>query len=313
MKVLIIGGTGHTGRFLTRRLLDDGAEVVILSSGRTPAVSDDTSGRLSSVKFQYDSIFSDGSFSSFLQEVGIDAVVDIIQGKSAELYDTCVKAGVSQIVACGSLWMLGRPKIVPTPELTQTPCPFEFYRQRYADLQEVILRSKKGSLSMSAILPPNICGPGKIPLDGAGGRSLDIHKSHRAGEKVVLPFPGTNLVGPCDAEDVARGFFCSLKNPGAAAGEIFNVGSAYALTSEKFIDTYAEIYGCRIPVEYVSVEKYVSEVSPDLGSNYHFTEHMCPDISKITAKLGYKPQYTPEQSMERAVKWMLDNRLFDTV
>lgn len=311
MKVLIIGGTGHTGRFLTRQLLDNGDEVVILSSGQTPQLPIDAKERLSYVTFRYNDMFADDSFSSFLQNTGIDAVVDMLQGRSSDLYDVCLSTGVSQIVACGSLWMFGRPKVVPVPEVTQSPCPFEGYQQRYTEMQSVILRSKSDGISMSAIMPPNICGPGKIPLDGMGGRSIEAHRQHRAGKEVVLPFPGTNLIGPCDAEDVARGFFCALRNPLSADGEIFNVGSSYALTADKFISTYADIYGSRIPVCYVSAEEYIGHIVQDMGANYHFIEHMCPDISKITDRLGYRPQYTPEQSMERAVQWMIDGGMLD--
>jgi nucleoside-diphosphate-sugar epimerase len=158
-------------------------------------------------------------------------------------------------------------------------------------------------------MPPNICGPGKVPLDGVGGRSIEVHKAHQRGEAVILPYPGTNLIGPCDAEDVARGFACAIANRDASAGEMFNVGSAYALTAEQFIRTYAATYGSAIPIDYVSAETYVSDVSPDVGMSFHFVEHMCPDISKITSRLGYRPGYTPEQTMERAVKWMRDEEL----
>jgi nucleoside-diphosphate-sugar epimerase len=34
---------------------------------------------------------------------------------------------------------------------------------------------------------------------------------------------------------------------------------------------------------------------------------MCPSIKKISEKLGYKPSYTPEETMERAVNWMREN------
>ena len=38
---------------------------------------------------------------------------------------------------------------------------------------------------------------------------------------------------------------------------------------------------------------------------------MCPDIRPLQERLGYQPAYTPEQAMERAVRWMFDQRLFD--
>ncbi|MFH0797080.1 MAG: NAD(P)-dependent oxidoreductase [Candidatus Omnitrophota bacterium] len=304
MKVMIIGGTGHIGTFLTRILLDDGYEVGIISSGRTPIGDESIEKKVRLVKMKYPDMLSDGTFASLLREKKINVVVDILQGDIQSVYAHCLGAGVSQLVMCGSIWMFGRPKSVPTPEVTQTECPFEGYRQRYAEMLKTIEQSKKEKISVSAIMPPNICGPEKVPLEGMGGRSIDVHRAHQKGAPVVLPFPGTNLIGPCDAEDVARGFYCAVKNRDAAAGEIFNVGSAYALTAEKFIRTYADIYGTRIPIEYVSTEKYIKEISPDLGANFHFTEHMCPDISKISSRVGYKPHYTPEETMERSVKWM---------
>jgi len=59
----------------------------------------------------------------------------------------------------------------------------------------------------------------------------------------------------------------------------------------------------------VSWREFEQEVLPDLGANYHFKANMCPNISKITDKIDYRPAYTPEQSMERAVKWMKDEGL----
>lgn len=311
MKVAIIGGTGHIGSFLTEMLADYGWDVVVVSSGRTPSHTGDLPGRARLVKMNYPGMVADGSFAAMLREEKADAVVDLLQDDTQGVYDAARSAGVGQIVICGSVWMFGRAKVVPTPEVTQTVCEFDGYRARYAEMCRMIAQSKRDCYPLNAVMPPNICGPGKIPLDGMGDRSLELHEAHRRGERVILPFPGTNLVGPCDAEDVARGFFCSLKNPAGAAGEIFNVGSAYALTAEKFIQVYGEIYGISIPIEYVTPEKYLAEVLPDRGANYHFLEHMCPDISKISSHIGYQPRYTPEQTMERAVKWMFDEGLMN--
>lgn len=309
MKAAIIGGTGHIGSFLTRMLIDEGFEITIISSGRTPVEDPVVSQKAKMAICSYGDLISSGKLDGILREDKPDVLIDILQGQSLSIYDLCLKTGVKQYIMCGSLWMFGRPKVVPTPELTQTPCPFEGYQIRYNDMQAVIKSAKGKNCSACAVMPPNICGPGKIPLDGDGGRSIESHKAHQRGEKLILPYPGTNTVSPCDAEDVAQGFFRAALSPENASGEIFNVGSAYALTSEKFIQTYADIYGTTIPIEYVQPDVYESQVCPDLGANYHFLEHMCPDIRKITGKLGYKPKYTPEQTMERAVKWMMDQGL----
>jgi nucleoside-diphosphate-sugar epimerase len=36
---------------------------------------------------------------------------------------------------------------------------------------------------------------------------------------------------------------------------------------------------------------------------------MQPDISKAQRLLGYKPRYTPEETMTRAVEWMYKEKL----
>jgi len=277
-----------------------------MSSGRTPLPEGDWCNRVKYITMEYSESLQDGSFAAMLNDERPDAVVDILQGDIGAVYSASREAGVSHVVACGSLWMFGRPKVVPTPELTQTECPFADYQRRYSELLQTLDLSKQDGLAFTAIMPPNICGPGKIPLDGMGGRSLEVHQAHQRGEELPLPYPGTNLIGPCDAEDVAYGFFCALRNRESATGEIFNVGSAYALTAERFIATYGQIYKTSIPVRYVSAETYVTEVSPELGAHFHFLEHMCPDISKISSRLGYHPRYTPEETMERGVRWMFD-------
>lgn len=306
MRIFVIGGTGHIGGFLTRRLVQDGHQVVVISSGRTPVPADYPALGITCYALDYRLSLADGSFRDLLRHERPEVVVDILQGETEAVTAACAQAGVAHLVNCGSVWMWGRPKVVPTPETPQTECPFQGYQRRLAKMQEAIERSGQQGLAVTGIMPPNICGPGKIPLEGRGGRSLEVHQAHRRGEQVVLPYPGTNLIGPCDAEDVARGFFCAITHREQAAGEIFNVGSAYALTAERFVAVYGEIYGVTIPVRYVSPQAFETEVLPDAGANFHFLEHMCPDLTKIRERLGYRPAYTPEETMERAVRWMFD-------
>jgi nucleoside-diphosphate-sugar epimerase len=202
--------------------------------------------------------------------------------------------------------MFGLPHVVPTPEVTQAPCIFDGYAERYRQMLETRDRAVADGIAFTAIMPPNICGPGKVPLDAHGDRSVEVHRAHRRGAPVTLPEPGNVLIGPCDAEDVALGFFLAVQKPQAAAGQVFNVGSAYALTALQFVETYAAIYGSRIPIRWVSWETFEKDVMPEVGAHWHFKANMCPDISSIRTRLGYQPAFTPEQTMERAVRWMVE-------
>ena len=167
----------------------------------------------------------------------------------------------------------------------------------------------RDGIAFTAIMPPNFCGPGKIPLDCTGDRNPETHKQHAAGKEVILPDGADVLIGPCDAEDIAQCFVQAVLKRDKAGGEMFNVGSAYALTASQFVETYGDIYNVHIPIRRVSWNQYTEKVNPEIGAWWHFKAHMCPDISKARQLLGYEPKYTPEQTMARGVEWMRQKKL----
>ena len=305
MKILIIGGTGHIGSFLVPMLSDIGEKVSVVSRS---SKSIEAAGWENVQLLQENYIRNDRDWRDFIRQRECDVLIDILGADVPGTYEAA-KAHCKHFIACGSLWMFGPPKLIPTPEETQGLCPFEGYAIRYSELLSTKQQAERDGVTFTAIMPPNICGPGKIPLDGHGGRGLEVHKAHMQGKPVKLPQGCNTLIGPCDAEDVAQGFFLAVCQRNAAAGEIFNVGASYSLTAPQFIETYGQIYGCKIPIEFVTSEAFFGSVLPELGANYHFSQHMLPDISKLRSKLNYEPKYSPEETMERAVEWMKMQKL----
>ncbi len=308
MRVVVIGGTGHIGSQLIPMLADAGIEVIAISRGRIGAVQDGGSKlcRLIQCNYQAD----DRDWARVLVEnVGEgDAVVDLLGIDLMGTYKA-VRERCEHVIACGSVWMVGMPRRVPCPAEAQIEFWGDSYRQRWRVIQEIVSLSAAGGPRFTAILPPNICGPGKIPLETRGGRSIEVHRELARGATVRLPEGADALIGPCDAYDVAKAFFLSISKPERASGRVFNVGSAYALTAGEFVATYARIYGVTIPIDRVSWAEFSETDVPDAMSRYHFEAHMCPDISPISGALGYEPRFTPEQTMERAVNWMRSRRM----
>ncbi len=301
MKVLVIGGTGHIGRFLVAELVDRGCEVSVIFSGRTPAPEAKPWEQVRTLTLDY------AREPIRPREMGLEPEVVIdLPGQLMRAVAAFAQYGVEHFIACGSVWMYGYPNVVPTPERFFNRCRAESYARRYEEMQALFERWEGSGPEFTTIMPPNIAGPGKIPLEGWGGRSLAVHRAHQRGEEVPLPDGPEALIGPCDAEDIAHGFTLAVFHREAARGKMFNVGSAYALAATRFIETYSEIYGVRIPIRRVSWEEYSTRISPDWGAHAHFEMHMCPDISKARALLGYEPRYTPEAALERGVRWMVD-------
>ena len=294
MKVLVIGGTGHVGSFLCPILKERGHDVVICSRGKT------------AVPEGYKSVVCNSNDVEALNQLkseNFDTIVEF-PGSVAKVYEA-LGDSVNHIIGCGSLWMLGEPNVVPTPEETQNECVVASgYRERYEEIKFMLSDDK---CKFTVILAPNISGPGKIPIDLLGGRDINLHKAHKRGEKVYLPEGPKCLIEPCDAYDIAMLFALCVENPEASANQMFNVGTGLAMTATELVNAYSRIYRTQIPIEYVSWEKYKNEISPTIYHWWHFYADMCPDISKAKNLLGFEPKYTSEQSLERAVKWMEDN------
>ena len=302
MRVIVVGGTGHIGSALIPQLVEAGHEVKVATRGRRPKPAGKPweSVELLALPAQ--------DAPAFLAGQPCDVLVDIVQDQATAIYEA-MRGKCRHFIWCGSLWMLGPPAVVPTPEVRFGPALTEGYQRRMDELVELQGRARDDGAAFTAILPPNICGPGKVPLELRGGRDVEVHRAHARGEPVTL-FEGCNtLLGPCDAEDVAQGFRLALSNPQGAAGEMFNVGAPYALTAPQLARVFSQIHGVDIPIRWVSCSKFFDEVLPDPGANNHFLYHMCPDISKARSKLSYQPRYTPEQTMARAVEWMRRQRL----
>ncbi len=299
MKILIIGGTGHMGTFLCPMLTEKGHEVYIGTRGNKSTAG----AGFENAKFITVDAKSKASLEA-LKEYNFDAVVDF-PGTAYNVWEV-LKDNIGHLVACGSLWMYGYPHIVPTPEiLTPTETAIsDGYVTRFGQIQKMIAESGKYKAVFTAVMPPNICGPGKIPLDHLCGRSAENHKALEKGTTVYLPDGPEALISPCDAEDLAAIFMLAIENREKAAGELFNGGSEYAILASDFIKAYAEIYGSEIKIERMPWAEFIEKVIPNKGDWWHYYAHMAPDITKAKTLLGYKPKYTPEETMRRAVEWM---------
>ena len=303
MRIFVIGGTGHVGQFMVPMLVEKGNDVTVVGSGRTSLPENEIWNK---VKY----LICNVKDAKNLQQLSLQSpeVVIDMTGEIWNIYNE-LKTISKHFIACGSLWMYGEPKVVPTPEKTQTECLVSSgYKKRYAEILNLIEISKTDKIAFTAIMPPNICGPGKIPIECLGGRDINVHKDHKSGKEVILPDGPDVLIGSCDAEDIANCFVKAVSNRDIASGQLFNVGSEYALTATQLVNVFSEIYNIEIPVRRCSWEHYISSVSPGIGYWWHFKAHMCPDISKARRLLGYAPRYTPEQTLNRAVKWM--NRIY---
>ena len=303
MKILIVGGAGHVGTHLTSMLVKEGHDVAI--GGRTDRIK--TNSLLEGARFVFCDSTDDALLAELAQAEKFDVVVDF-PGTAWNVWNA-FKDISSHIIACGSFWMYGKPRMVPTPERFFENCFFDGYVKRYEKIVQILEEEKEHKASFTAIMPPNICGPGKIPLDTLGGRDIEVHKANMRGDMVYLPEGPEALITPCDAWDLANAFALAIAQPEKAAGQIFNIGTDYPITSTRLVEIFEEIHGVNIPITYVPWNEYIEKYNTQQGGWWHFYAHMFPDTTKARALLGYRPKYTPEETLQRAVEWMKEQQL----
>ena len=90
---------------------------------------------------------------------------------------------------------------------------------------------------------------------------------------------------------------------------MFNAGAPRAVTFNEMVAVYGRCYGTDIPVRHLSDEEFKERTGADDSAFYHHEAHMCPDISAAREELGFNPQFTAEQTLERAVEWLRSESL----
>lgn len=306
MRVCVIGGTGHIGGALVPLLNKDDHQISVISRGKSSVPDAEHWKNVTLRNIDYRR--RDESWHKFIREIEADIIIDIpgidIPGTYREIQDH-----VQHYIAFGCYRMYGEPIVVPTPEEAQNYCEFSDLAERFGEILGIQNQAIADGVQFTALIPTEIMGPGAVPVNGIGGYELPIHKQHAAGESIKLPMGGHSLFAPIDVEDVARAVLAVVNNPSRVTGEILNLGPAYAITLEKFVQELSTAHRTNIPLEYIPWDTYFHEHNPDPWKNYIFRSHMAPDISKIRRILQFEPMIAPEAAIERSIDWMRKNQL----
>jgi nucleoside-diphosphate-sugar epimerase len=312
MRVFVLGGTGFVGRQIVQRLHDTGHEQVVFHRGQTrsdlpPAVSTLLGERRNLAAFKEE-------IRRFRPDVVIDVIPYTEQEARAVMAAFRGLAGRAVALSSGDVYRnydaLRRISTVP-PD----PCP----------------------LAEDAPLRQNLY-PYRAHASGPGDRLLDYDKILVERVVLGDPdFPGTVLrlpmvYGPGDsqhrlfpylkrmddrrpaillAEDQAgwrwtRGY---IKNVAAAvvtaamddraAGQVYNVGEADALTEAEWVAAIGRASGWQGSIMTMPSASLPAGLAPDLDWRYH----LATDTGRLRRQLGFVEQVPREAALRRTVEW----------
>ena len=137
MRVIVIGGSGHIGTYLTPRLVEEGHKVICVSRSQREPYLPHTAWQ--DVELRTIDRAAD-NFGRAIRELEPDVVIDLIcyTLESAQHLVEALKGHVQQFLHCGTAWVHGPAVEVPVKE-DQPRRPISDYGVRKAAIEDYLL------------------------------------------------------------------------------------------------------------------------------------------------------------------------------
>ena len=316
MRVVIIGGTGHIGTYLTPRLVETGHDVVCVSRGqRHPYQPHAAFEKIERATIDRNAEEAAGTFGRRIAELKPDAVIDITcyRLESAQHLVEALRGRVQHFLHCGTIWVHGPSIEVPLTE-EQPRRPFGEYGCRKAAIEAYLISEARSKGFPATVLHPgHIVGPGWIPLNPVGNFNPQVFVDLARGEEVTIPNLGRETVHHVHADDLARAFAQCLAYRSTSIGESFHVVSPAALTLVGYAESVAGWFGKTARLRFVPFEEWrkpMSEQDASLTWDHIAHSPNC-SIRKAQRLLDYQPRYRSLEAIRESLNWLTANGVIE--
>ena len=307
-KILIFGATGEIGSRIARGCVGEGYKVTGATRGQNTQHRVKTNG----VEFIHGDK-GDEDFIKSLAKKDFDVVIDTVpQTEHVKLVYNYFNNRIEHYFICSSTGTFVPLRYIPADENHpwREETYVNFYWQSKRDAYALELW-KEHNLPVTIFRPTNIIGPGRIPLELWGGRSILYFKRVKENRSVEIPVNGNILLQSGYNEDLADAFVKAVSKGEEISGEIFIISCKKAITLNRYFNVTKQVLKSTSQAEYVSTEEILRRHPNEttVKDLQFLIEHMCFDISKAEEMLGYSPKYSAEEGLIEALKWCLDEGL----
>lgn len=326
MKILVTGGTGFSGKALTRRLLDDRHQVVVL---------DNKEGYKTDELRQWGAEVVIGSVTDPTTVERCMKGVEIVHHLAAAFREThlpnkdyafvnvggtrivaeaALRHGVKKFVYCSTCGVHGNCENPPCTE--ESPIqPADYYQQSKYDAEPVILELHEKGLRSTILRPAAIFGPGDP------GRYYMIFKRVSTGAFPMFG-SGKTLYHSLYIDNLVDAFLLA-QEPDKGLGEAYLIADAHYVEIADLVRRVAKAMDKEVQIRNYPVWPVVA-----LG---HIVEMICKplgvappifprrvdwyrqdrafDISKATRDLGYQPTVGLDDGLRRTYEWYMEERM----
>lgn len=312
MRVVIVGGTGHIGSYLTPMLVEAGHSVTCVCRGTGQPYREHPAWR-SIAYCRIDRVAEEasGTFGERIARLNAEAVVDLTCyfPQSAQQLANALRGKVSHLLHCGTIWVHGHSGSVPTTE-DQPRLPFGDYGVRKAAIEAWLLeQAQENGLPVTVLHPGHLVGPGWVPINPAGNFNTSVFTSLMQGDEVQLPNFGMETVHHVHAEDVARAFLLAIHNRDAAVGQSFHAVAATALTLRGYAEQMAAWFQQPARLRFLPWDEW-KRGAPDKDAavtESHLLHSPHCSMQKARTMLSYEPRYSPIEAVQESVTWLIEN------
>lgn len=312
MRVVVIGGSGHIGSYLTPRLAEAGHTVLCVSRGqRQPYVDHHAWRTVERVALDRASEESAGRFGSRIRELEPDCVIDLTSytlESTVQLVEA-LSGRIQQFLHCGTIWVHGPAVEVPITE-EQPRKPISEYGVRKAAIESYLLDPARRRYFPAAVLHPgHLVGTGWIPLNPAANFNPAVFADLAAGREIVLPNIGRETLHHVHADDVAQAFLRAMTNWSNACGESFHVVSPAAVSLAGYAGSVGRWFGREPRIRFLPWKEWRSLFSEkDANITWdHIARSPNCSIRKAQRLLDYQPRYTSLEAVRKSLTWLVAN------
>jgi len=314
MRVVIIGGSGHIGSYLTPRLVECGHSVVCVTRGqRQPYTLHGAWKWVESVALDRAAEEAAGTFGAKIRELQPDCVIDLTAYTrvSTEHLVEALRGQVHHFLHCGTIWVHGPSVEVPVTE-DQPRRPISDYGIRKAEIEAYLLQQARRSGFPATVLHPgHLVGTGWVPLNPAANFNTAVFEDLAAGREIALPNLGRETLHHVHADDVAQAFVQAIAHWSAAVGESFHVVSPAAVSMAGYAESVAAWFGQQARIRFLPWDEWRSTVSEKEAKITldHIARSPSCSIRKAERLLDYRPRYRSLEAIRESVGWLVANGL----
>jgi nucleoside-diphosphate-sugar epimerase len=312
MRVVIIGGSGHIGTYLTPRLVEAGHSVVCVSRGvRQPYVPHTAWKRVEHVVLDRAAEESLGTFGARIRELDPECVIDLTAFtlESTQQLVDALRGCVEHFLHCGTIWVHGPTVEAPVTE-DEPRRPISDYGVRKAAIEAYLLdEARQHRFPATVLHPGHLVGTGWIPLNPAAHFNPVVFEDLAAGREIALPNLGRETLHHVHADDVAQAFVQATGHRPAAIGESFHVVSPAAVSLAGYAEAVAGWFGRAARIRFLPWEEWRSTVSEKEAKITwdHIARSPCCSIRKAERLLDYRPRYRSLEAVRESVEWLAAN------